>query len=230
MQHTDVAHDLLDELALIKQVLALLGMAGKGSRKISFGGAVRGLPLLILVAGEFRAVFGLFGLFHGKTILGLAVEPTRKSVLPLRGNLTHCDVRRKLLAAELGQELVKKLDNFFALLAQQRRVRQLASRLVAVEHLRLARGHNRERSRRSARIPGLDFGHSILGRHAVAVGEEIVRKLVEAGMWLHNHKLCLLVLSRHADERHNRGACQDHCGTGCCNTQRLVGGPSAHHR
>ena len=72
---TDHAHDLLNELALVEQAVALLGVLGEDGVVGALGAEVGGVVLLVLLARVVGAVGGLLGLFDGETEVGLTVEP-----------------------------------------------------------------------------------------------------------------------------------------------------------
>jgi hypothetical protein len=62
---TDHAHDLLDQLALIEQAVALLGVLLEDLVEGAFGGLVCRAVLLVLLTGIFGAILCFLGLLHG---------------------------------------------------------------------------------------------------------------------------------------------------------------------
>lgn len=72
---TKVTHDLLDHFPFIKEVLALLLMAGKGNFEISLGLLVGGLPLFVLGLRKLAAFASIFHLLHSKAVVGLRLKP-----------------------------------------------------------------------------------------------------------------------------------------------------------
>jgi hypothetical protein len=78
---TDHPHDLLDQLALIKQAVTLLGVLLEDLVEGAFGGLVRRAILLVLLAGICGAILCFLGLLHGQTEGGLTVEPRCERLL-----------------------------------------------------------------------------------------------------------------------------------------------------
>ncbi len=72
---TDHAHDLLDELALVEEAVALLGVLGEDGVVGALGAEVGGVVLLVLLARVVGAVARLLGLLDGEAEVGLTVEP-----------------------------------------------------------------------------------------------------------------------------------------------------------
>ena len=75
VQHANVAHDHLDDFALISEFQALLRMARKRDFQVLLSLLVGILPLLILVLCKAGALFGLLRLLDGQTISRFALQP-----------------------------------------------------------------------------------------------------------------------------------------------------------
>ncbi len=81
LARTNHNHDLLDELALVEQAAALVGVLGEDGVEGLLGVEVGGVVLFVLLARVVGAVVRLLGLLHREAIAGLTVEPCAKSSL-----------------------------------------------------------------------------------------------------------------------------------------------------
>ena len=89
-ERTDHDHDLLDELALVEQAAALVGILREDAVEGLLGVKVGSVVLFKLLARVIGAVGRLLGLLYREPIAGLAVKPSSKSSLKsqsLRSNI-----------------------------------------------------------------------------------------------------------------------------------------------